>query len=69
MRSPRSMLQQTETRSEAYWRVGRRAGEGGGGGVVRSGRRNRRVMCLKPEQKALCGRGELVVWSAVGRNY
>lgn len=27
----------------------RRAGEGGGGAVVRSGRRNRRAMCLKPE--------------------
>ena len=59
MRSPRNIIQKRETRSVASWHVGRGAGEGGGGGLVKSGRRNGRAMCLKPEQKAVPSRGEL----------
>lgn len=56
MRSPwEHVTALKERRSEAYWHVGRGAG-GGGEGVARSGRRSRRVMWFKPEQKAVPGR-------------
>lgn len=44
MRSPREHVTVKRRRSEAYWPVGREAGEGHERAVVRSGKENRRVI-------------------------
>lgn len=48
-------------RSEAYWLVGRGTSEGNEGGVVRSGRENRRGVWIKPRQGGVSSKGYLVV--------
>lgn len=62
------MLQQMETRSESHWHAGRRAGEEVEG-CGQKWEEKYKSDVLETRAKAISGRGELVVWSAVGRNY